>query len=148
MIPPSARVTGAAGGRFTMVITPPAPVEIDSRSLPTERAADVATGGWAFGTVARHHSSREHAERGREERVRMPRRELARFEPAADRPDPVAILEAQGRTRVAELLPIRYQRMAASPFAFYRGAAAVMAADLGAGPRTALRVQLCGDAHL
>jgi uncharacterized protein (DUF2252 family) len=66
----------------------------------------------------------------------------------ADRADPVAILLAQGQSRIAELLPIRYARMRASAFAFYRGAAAVMAADLAPLPRTDLHVQLCGDAHL
>ncbi len=88
------------------------------------------------------------SEAGRRERVRLPRRILGQHVGAADRPDPIAVLEAQGATRVQELLPIRYGRMAVSPFTFYRGAAAVMAADLGAAPRTNLRVQLCGDAHL
>jgi uncharacterized protein (DUF2252 family) len=60
----------------------------------------------------------------------------------------VTILEAQGESRVQELLPIRYWRMSASPFTFYRGAAAVMAADLAATPTSGLRVQACGDAHL
>jgi uncharacterized protein (DUF2252 family) len=68
--------------------------------------------------------------------------------PAADRPDPIALLEAQATSRVPELVPIRYGRMAASPFGFFRGAAAVMAADLAATPTSGLRVQLCGDAHL
>ena len=85
---------------------------------------------------------------GRLERARVPRRVLGEHRPAGDRPDPIAILEQQGTTRVQELLPIRFGRMAVSPFTFYRGAAAVMAADLGAAPRTRLRVQLCGDAHL
>jgi uncharacterized protein (DUF2252 family) len=57
-------------------------------------------------------------------------------------------LEEQATTRVAELIPIRYGRMVASPFAFYRGAAAIMAADLAGAPRTGLDAQLCGDAHL
>ena len=65
----------------------------------------------------------------------------------ADRPDPVALLEEQARTRVPELVPIRYGRMLVSPFTFYRGAALIMAADL-AGPRSGVTVQLCGDAHL
>lgn len=67
---------------------------------------------------------------------------------AADRPDPLDVLERQAADRVVELLPIRYGRMADSPFAFLRGAAAVMAADLAAQPHTGLTVQLCGDAHL
>lgn len=65
----------------------------------------------------------------------------------AGRPDPVALLERQGADRVAGLLPIRYGRMLASPFAFYRGAAVVMTSDLAAVPRTPLTAQLCGDAH-
>jgi uncharacterized protein (DUF2252 family) len=87
-------------------------------------------------------------EAGRRERARLPRRILGEHRPASDRPDPIAILEQQGATRVQELLPIRYGRMAVSPLTFYRGAAAVMAADLGAAPRSSLRAQLCGDAHL
>jgi uncharacterized protein (DUF2252 family) len=67
---------------------------------------------------------------------------------AADRADPVQILASQDVTRVPELVPIRHGRMLASPFAFYRGAAAVMAADLAACPSSGLEVQLCGDAHL
>jgi uncharacterized protein (DUF2252 family) len=68
--------------------------------------------------------------------------------PAEDRADPLKILEGQARSRVPELVPIRYGRMAASPFAFYRGAAAVMAADLDRTPVSGLQVQACGDAHL
>ncbi|WP_233517528.1 DUF2252 domain-containing protein [Geodermatophilus marinus] len=63
-------------------------------------------------------------------------------------PDPLALLEEQGRARVPELVPIRYGRMVASPFAFFRGSARVMAADLAAGPDTGLTAQICGDAHL
>jgi uncharacterized protein (DUF2252 family) len=70
------------------------------------------------------------------------------WQPAADRPDPVALLEEQATTRIASLVPLRYGRMQASPFAFLRGAALPMAADLAPLPRTDLTVQLCGDAHL
>jgi uncharacterized protein (DUF2252 family) len=90
----------------------------------------------------------EDAERGRAARTMTPRSSHAGWEPAADREDPVAILRRQAEPRVAELLPIRYGRMAASPFAFYRGAAAVMAADLAATPDSGLVVQVCGDAHI
>ncbi|MEU0970336.1 DUF2252 domain-containing protein [Streptomyces sp. NPDC005917] len=90
----------------------------------------------------------ERAARGKAARKRAPRSAHAFWLPSVDRPDPVAVLEWQGRDRVPELLPIRYGRMAASPFAFLRGAAAVMAADLAAQPHTGLTVQLCGDAHL
>ncbi len=87
-------------------------------------------------------------EQGRAARTLLPRRSTAAWTPPADRRDPVAILQAQNASRVASLVPIRMGRMAAIPFSFYRGAAAVMAADLGTGPRTDLTVQLCGDAHL
>ena len=90
----------------------------------------------------------ERSEAGRSARSKASRRSQAEWQPPADREDPVAILEAQAQTRVAELVPIRYGRMLQSPFAFYRGAAAVMAADLGGQPNSGLRVQLCGDAHL
>jgi uncharacterized protein (DUF2252 family) len=85
---------------------------------------------------------------GKLARDRVPRASHASFDPPADRPDPVALLEAQSRTRVAELVPVRYGRMLASPFSYYRGAALPMAADLAATPVTGLTVQVCGDAHL
>jgi len=85
---------------------------------------------------------------GRQQRVTCARKSLARWEPDPNRPDPVSILQGQEADRVAGLVPIRYARMAASPFAFYRGGAAIMAADLGAAPHSGLITQLCGDAHL
>ncbi len=90
----------------------------------------------------------EDAERGRAARAAAPRSSHGGWEPAADRVDPIAILRRQAETRVAELLPIRYGRMVASPFAFYRGAAAVMATDLARTPDSGLVVQVCGDAHI
>ncbi|GAA0656270.1 DUF2252 domain-containing protein [Kitasatospora atroaurantiaca] len=90
----------------------------------------------------------ERAEQGRAVRQKVPRSSHGAWEPAADRTDPVAVLAAQAETRVAELVPIRHGRMAASAFAFLRGAAAAMAADLATQPHTGLTVQLCGDAHL
>ena len=85
---------------------------------------------------------------GKAARGAAPRASHADFEPAADRSDPVELLEGQARTRVPELVPIRYGRMLASPFTFYRGAAAIMAEDLASTPQSGLRVQCCGDAHL
>ncbi|HEV3095211.1 MAG TPA: DUF2252 domain-containing protein [Solirubrobacteraceae bacterium] len=85
---------------------------------------------------------------GKEARAHTPRSSHAEWKAAKDREDPVAILEAQAESRVPELVPIRYGRMLVSPFTFYRGAAAVMAADLAKTPDSGLRVQLCGDAHL
>jgi uncharacterized protein (DUF2252 family) len=90
----------------------------------------------------------ESAEQGRAARKRTPRSSHGDWAPASDRPDPVAILVKQARSRVHELVPIRYGRMLVSPFTFYRGAAAVMAADLAATPDSAIRVQACGDAHI
>jgi hypothetical protein len=82
---------------------------------------------------------------GRGNRQRVPRSAQAVLEPVADA---VRLIRDQEATRIADLLPLRYERMLTSPFAFYRGSAVVMAADLAAGPRTDLVVQLCGDAHL
>ncbi|MGW7823198.1 DUF2252 domain-containing protein [Streptomyces puniciscabiei] len=93
-------------------------------------------------------SPADRAARGRRARRRAPRSVHGVFEAAPDRPDVVDVLERQAATRVPELVPIRYGRMLASPFRFYRGAAAVMATDLAPLPRTGLQVQLCGDAHL
>jgi uncharacterized protein (DUF2252 family) len=90
----------------------------------------------------------DRAARGRSCRSETPRLSHAAWEPQADRPDPIALLEEQAAKRVPELVPIRYGRMSASPFAFYRGAAYVMASDLAGTPQTGIRVQLCGDAHL
>src|SRR6516162_10075818 len=85
---------------------------------------------------------------GVEWRQKVPLGAHALWTPPADRADPVDILTAQGRERIPELLPVRYERMKADPFAFLRGAAAVMAADLASGPTTGLPVQACGDCHL
>ncbi|MFJ8011456.1 DUF2252 domain-containing protein [Streptomyces sp. NPDC096339] len=93
-------------------------------------------------------SPAERSRRGRAVRKRVSRASHGQWTVSPDRPDPVEVLRRQAAGRVPELLPIRYGRMAASPFAFLRGAAAVMAADLAAGPDTGLTVQLCGDAHL
>jgi uncharacterized protein (DUF2252 family) len=95
-----------------------------------------------------HFTTAERIARGKAARAEVPRAAHGEWEPAPQRADPIALLEEQARTRVQELVPIRYGRMLVSPFAFYRGAAALMAADLAAGPRSGLRAQLCGDAHL
>ncbi|MEU0695724.1 DUF2252 domain-containing protein [Streptomyces niveus] len=93
-------------------------------------------------------SPRERAEQGKAARKSAPRKSHAGFEPGRDRPDPVAVVDAQSQTRVQELVPIRYGRMTESPFRFYRGAAAIMAGDLAGTPDTGLTAQLCGDAHM
>ena len=98
--------------------------------------------------VVPHLSVAERVARGKAARAEVPRSSHAAFEPAPHRPDPVALLEQQGETRVPELIPIRYGRMLVSPFTFYRGAALIMAADLASSPRSGFHAQLCGDAHL
>lgn len=85
---------------------------------------------------------------GKAARAAVPRARHAEFDPGPDRPDPLAMLEIEDKSRVQELLPIRYGRMAASPFAYYRGAALPMASDLAHTPHSGLTVQCCGDAHL
>jgi uncharacterized protein (DUF2252 family) len=90
----------------------------------------------------------ERVDRGRAARAEAPRSAHGRWTAAPDRPDPVALLEEQAESRVADLVPIRYGRMLVSPFTFYRGAALIMAADLAATPASGITVQLCGDAHL
>ena len=95
-----------------------------------------------------HLTAEERVARGRSARTQAPRSAHGTWEASADRPDPIALLEEQAETRVPELLPIRYGRMLLSPFAFFRGAALIMAADLAPTPRSGINVQLCGDAHL
>src|ERR671921_360591 len=87
-------------------------------------------------------------ELGRAARRVVPRGAQAEWKPATDRPDPIDLLEAQASDRIPDLIPIRYSRMMASPFAFMRGSAIVMACDLASTPRTGIQAQLCGDAHL
>ena len=90
----------------------------------------------------------ERAARGKEARAAVPRDSHAVFDPGPDRPDPIALLEEQAKSRVPELVPIRRGRMMVSPFTFYRGAALPMASDLATTPVSGLAVQACGDAHL
>ena len=95
-----------------------------------------------------HLTVAERVARGKAARKEVPRAGHALFEPLSTRADPVELLERQAKTRVPELVPIRYGRMLVSPFTFYRGAAMIMAHDLAATPRSGLVVQCCGDAHL
>ena len=95
-----------------------------------------------------HFTPAERAARGKAARAELPRSVHGTWEPGPKRRDPVELLEEQAQTRLPELGPIRYGRMLASPFAFFRGGAYLMAADLADGPRTGLLTQLCGDAHL
>src|SRR5262245_54635394 len=110
------------------------------------------TGGGSMsgngGRRTEHLTPDERAALGKRARATVPRKSHAEWAPAADRRDPVETLEEQAASRVPELVPIRYGRMLVSPFTFYRGAAAIMAADLAPAPRSGITTQVCGDAHL
>jgi uncharacterized protein (DUF2252 family) len=95
-----------------------------------------------------HLSVEDRKAKGLEARDRAALASHTKWGPAADRPDPVALLEEQDTTREPDLVPVRHGRMMVSPFTFYRGAAKIMAADLASTPVAGLGVQLCGDAHL
>ena len=98
--------------------------------------------------VISHPSMDERKAAGQQTRKQTPPSSHTGWRPAADRPDPVALLEAQNLTREPDLVPVRHGRMMVSPFTFYRGAAKIMAADLKDTPVAGLDAQLCGDAHL
>jgi uncharacterized protein (DUF2252 family) len=95
-----------------------------------------------------HLTPAERAARGVEARAAVPREDHSVFDPPPGRPDPIALLTEQAKSRVPELVPVRWGRMMVSPFTFYRGAALPMASDLAATPVSGLAVQACGDAHL
>jgi uncharacterized protein (DUF2252 family) len=100
------------------------------------------------GRTIAHPTVADRRARGKQARDRTPLSSHRRWTPAADRPDPVALLQDQDATREPDLVPVRHGRMLVSPFTFYRGAAKIMAADLAGTPTAGLQVQLCGDAHL
>jgi uncharacterized protein (DUF2252 family) len=116
---------------------------MESRTLAGVKGLDRSIAG-----APPHLTVEQRAKQGKAARKICPRSVHAVWKPAADRADPIALLEAQAAGRVPELVPIRYQRMLVSPFAFYRGAAVIMASDLSTMSNTGLIVQLCGDAHL
>jgi uncharacterized protein (DUF2252 family) len=121
----------------------------NSTGVADQRAAAPATTrGSRRSAKVRYLTVAERAARGKAARTEVPRRVHGEWAPAADRRDPVELLEEQAASRVPELVPIRYGRMLVSPFTFYRGAAYLMAADLARAPNSGLGVQLCGDAHL
>lgn len=111
-------------------------------------ATSAATDRPSYGLLPHHGTPEERAELGKRIRSAVGRRRLGELGERGPGVDPVAILVEQAATRLPELIGLRYFRMLESPFAFLRGSAAVMSADLAALPRTGLEVQLCGDAHL
>ena len=120
----------------------------DGKSATAGRRAAPRARRRTRGAPIPHLSVAERVARGKAARSEVPRASHATFEPLATRADPVELLERQAKTRVPELVPIRYGRMLVSPFTFYRGGAMIMANDLAATPRSGLTVQCCGDAHL
>lgn len=90
----------------------------------------------------------ERRESGAAKAAAMPRELHAKWEPPANRPDPLEILQRSDEGRIPELIPLRYGRMLQTPFTFFRGAAALMASDLSYTPNSTIRVQACGDCHL
>jgi uncharacterized protein (DUF2252 family) len=114
----------------------------------TVEAPARAVGRYQLDTEVGRLTPAERAARGKAVRARVPRDSHAVFDPPADRPDPIALLEQQATTRVPELVPVRWGRMMVSPFTYYRGAALPMASDLASTPVSGLAVQACGDAHL
>jgi hypothetical protein len=108
-------------------------LEKDQKLQPEPGAADTPT------AVPSSSRTRQRHERGRAARQEVPRGSHAGWAPAPDRPDPVDLLEAQARDRIEDLMPIRYSRMMASPFAFMRGSAIVMAQDLAGTPKTGIQ---------
>ncbi|HEY5169371.1 MAG TPA: DUF2252 family protein, partial [Thermoleophilia bacterium] len=111
-------------------------------------AAPVAAASLTPLPVRRHLSLEERVAAGKAQRTAVPLETLGKWEPGPERADPVAIITAQETDRLKPLLPVRHARMLQNAFGFYRGAPAVLAADLAASPRSGLEVQLCGDAHL
>ncbi len=114
-----------------------------------DRGWAVSTGGgrMAVRKIA-HPSIEDRKAKGLEARDGAALSSHTKWRPAADRPDPVGLLEEQDTTREPDLVPVRHGRMMVSPFTFYRGAAKIMAADLADTPVAGLEAQLCGDAHL
>ena len=117
-------------------------------SVLTARPAARETQRYQLDTGRERMTPAERAARGKEARAAVPRDSHAVFDPGPGRPDPVGLLEEQAKSRVPELVPVRWGRMMVSPFTFYRGAALPMASDLSHTPVSGLAVQACGDAHL
>jgi uncharacterized protein (DUF2252 family) len=121
------------------------------RRLPkqgNEKSNVISVGERRRGLTGRYRSADERRAEGRALRDAVPRESHRGWKAPSDRRDPVEILVKANKDRMPQLIPIRHGRMVESPFAFYRGAAALMAADLARTPATGLRVQACGDAHL
>ncbi len=118
-----------------------------TKATTPEGTAERDAGERSHGAVI-HLTPAERVARGKAARAEVPRSSHAAWDAPPGRPDPVGLLQEQAENRVPELVPIRYGRMLASPFAFYRGGAYLMASDLASTPRSGFVVQACGDAHV
>ena len=133
------------------MVTRKKPAEPDATPVtaePEPKASEIPPEPPVYRTPLPHFTPTERTARGRAARQETPRSSHAVWEPWPERPDPLDVLEEQAANRMADLVPIRYGRMSASAFAFFRGSAAIMASDLAATPRSGLKAQVCGDAHL
>ena len=117
-------------------------------SVLTAEAPPRGATRYQLDTTLGHLNPAERAARGKAARAEVPRASHAALDLPPDRPDPIGLLAKQAESRVPELVPIRWGRMMASPFTYYRGAALPMASDLSHTPVSGLPVQACGDAHL
>jgi len=133
---------------------PRKPARRTRATVPDEKTAEAYDAAWGVEapigdawTARPWVHTNDRGEAGKTARKRVPRVSHAAFEPAPGR-DPIAILAAQEEDRLQELVPLRHERMAESPFAYYRGTPAVMAFDLASTPRSDIFVQASGDAHL
>ena len=114
----------------------------------TVEAPPRRVGRYELDTQVGRLSPAERAAKGKAARAEVPRQSHAAFDPPSNRPDPIGLLAEQAKSRVPELVPVRWGRMMVSPFTYYRGAALPMASDLAGTPVSGLAVQACGDAHL
>ena len=112
---------------------------------PEEKSREISSRSHA---EDQYHTASERRAEGKALREEVPREGHAGWKPPKDRRDPVELLLETNQSRIPELLPIRHGRMVSSPFAFFRGSAGLMAADLARTPCSGLKVQACGDAHL
>lgn len=149
--PAAQTVAQGETGTIGVALAEPEPALVEKTSVtePNEAFdADLAKLLDTSSPKVERFTEEERASMGKAARSQAPLESHAEWVPSPYRLDPITLLEEQAETRVPDLVPIRYGRMMVSPFAFYRGAAYVMASDVASTPRSGLRVQACGDAHL
>jgi uncharacterized protein (DUF2252 family) len=145
---PRTSTAGAARGSSSRSRTAKVPAQRKQGTAKAKSGTTEPTHRYHLDTLIKDLTPAERAERGRQIRADVPRSSHAEFDASARRHDPVEVLIEQSADRVPDLVPIRYGRMLASPFAYFRGAALPMANDLATTPVTGLAVQACGDAHV